>query len=1009
MATIHKDSIVDVELTSGTIHRSFLHHSIGKNDSDGDYFGVRVFKNGAPVDLTNVSVQGHFNPPVGAPILLNAGNYISGNVATVRVPQACYNYEGPFSLAIKLVAVNETVTVRIIDGMVDNTYVEGSVAPTGTVPTYQEVLAEYDRMVEATATANAAAQTAINTANTAAANCAAIVAAPYSNSATYAVGSYCTKDGKMYECTTPITTAEEWNAGHWTETKVGPEVSGQKNALDYVRISTGNDIELITGNKALVFQYGQYRVFSDNTVSDLTTPITNTSTAKRMACAKCACVPGDKFTIKARGKATSAGAYGFFDSDYKGIYRGGIATLYEGTVTAPENAAWFAVNNDIVDNPEDFYAYKGESLISKFNELDASAYKKMGLLNSSDDLNNIKTPGWYYWTASHVPANYPVLTGYFMQVFYRTDSNVVQIAYPILAQTSIAFRQFRDEAWTEWKKIAFKSDISEAIEPIDNKIRKLNNNVFYPYTDFANGNINASTGQNSSNKHPLRSGYIPIDEFVSVNVSGNDGQGNDYGYQLFTYDKNYAFIGLVGYFEGVEKTRENVLTAYPNTKYIRIKITGGDSGTDLDVENLDDYGYEGYTRISQESISRNSESESDSVNVMSLIESNKDEDGHYTESFNIEFNLQDTPSILTITAQYTGEAPTIRVYDKNASTNVTLWSSPYYDFGGTREPTRKSWRIPPASAVYTKCRVTFTIPEGTTADIRDAILKPDQRNRYNDLGIKYHGHAGLIAPANTVESFQIGAEIGYNSMITIPKFCTDGTGVCFHDDSTISGDLCWIDGTAITGSDDKAISEYSYSEITSNFRIKSTQWGTLHVPTLDEYFRVCSLTGMNPIMSVHSSGFGMSWADGFAEIKRLAKKWNVLHKLGIKSGNGNIQSAARNVFGTNIDCYIFLSGQSHAPYDQLTIAKEAGFVDSSATDLSECEYKLVSEYFYTQTVPGATYYTETMASIATELARGFAISVAETDKISGAEMNRLIDAGVTEFTVDSHISMGLDW
>lgn len=239
---IHKDSIVDVDLTSGTIHRSFLNHSIGMNDSDGDFFGVRVFKSGAPVDLTNVSVQGHFNPPVGAPIFLNAGNYISGNVATVRLPQACYNYEGPFSLAIKLVTVNETVTVRIVDGMVDNTYVEGSVAPTGTVPTYQEVLAEYDQMVAATATANAAAQTAVNTANAAAttavntanaaaANCATIVAAPYSNSATYAVGTYCTKDGKLYECTTAITTAEEWTAGHWTETKVGPEVSDLKSAL----------------------------------------------------------------------------------------------------------------------------------------------------------------------------------------------------------------------------------------------------------------------------------------------------------------------------------------------------------------------------------------------------------------------------------------------------------------------------------------------------------------------------------------------------------------------------------------------------------------------------------------------------------------------------------------------------------------------------------------------------------------------------------------------------------
>ena len=41
--------------------------------------------------------------------------------------------------------------MRIVDGMVDNTGVDGAVAPVGTIPTYQEILAVYDQMLAAKA------------------------------------------------------------------------------------------------------------------------------------------------------------------------------------------------------------------------------------------------------------------------------------------------------------------------------------------------------------------------------------------------------------------------------------------------------------------------------------------------------------------------------------------------------------------------------------------------------------------------------------------------------------------------------------------------------------------------------------------------------------------------------------------------------------------------------------------------------------------------------------------
>ena len=646
-----------------------------------------------------------------------------------------------------------------------------------------------------------------------------------------------------------------------------------------------NDIAQITGNTPFVFTSGYYRVFNDLTVVDISAPERSNTTSQTMVTTLIPCQPGEKYTIRAYGAASTAAAYGYLDSDCNGIYRNGASALVEDTLTVPDTItvsgnqyvpAWLIVNNNLTNNGSNYYAYKGKSL-------NADAFRRMGLLTSSDNLNNVTQSGWYYWTASSVPENRPAAMSSKMLVFYRTNADIVQIVYGRTSKLYGYIRAKTSDGWdTNWTKMVYFPDMEDAIS-------------------------NAET-------------------------------------QL-------------------------------NTRIDKIAKT----------------------------------------DIKALVEENKDENDKYTESFTVDIDLKSEPMILSAVSQYTGTGvPTIQV--KTYNPNLINFVCPVYEFGGTVEPTRKSWRIPAAHSLVTKAHVIFTIPSGTEVTIREISLCNDQRNRYNDLGIKYHGHAGYIAPSNTLEAFQIAAELGYNSLITTPKFTDDGndahTAVCFHDDNSISGDLCWINGNNITGTDNKAISEYSYDYITQNFRIKGSLWGTQHVPKLDDYFRICSLTGMAPILSVHSSGLGLTYAAGFAIIRAMAEKWNVLNKLGIKSGDWHVQSAAREVFGTDIDCYIFINGSTHEPNDNLTIAKNAGFVGSSATDLTGCEYKLIAEYYYSQTVSGATYYTGTIAAMAADYQAGFKLSVASTGVSgeSGAEMKRLITENhVTEFTVDNHISMGLDW
>ena len=145
---LYKQDIVDVDLNTGNIFRSFMNHSIGFKDDDANRFGIRAFRDGEPVDLTGVSCQAVFMAPNGNNIALTSYGTVSGNVAYVTLPQACYDYEGQFCLAIKLVGGGVTGTVRIVDGTVTQTGASGAVAPTAAVPTYQEILAVYAEMQE---------------------------------------------------------------------------------------------------------------------------------------------------------------------------------------------------------------------------------------------------------------------------------------------------------------------------------------------------------------------------------------------------------------------------------------------------------------------------------------------------------------------------------------------------------------------------------------------------------------------------------------------------------------------------------------------------------------------------------------------------------------------------------------------------------------------------------------------------------------------------------------------
>ena len=147
---LYQEDIADIDLKRIGFERTYLNHNIGKNDEIANRIGVRLFRGGEPVNLGDATCEGFFLSPAGQHIIIS-GEYAHtvDNVAYLDLPQACYNYEGPFTLAIKVIGGGVTGTVRMVDGQVVNTFSDGAVAPTGSVPTYEEIIAVYNQMLEA--------------------------------------------------------------------------------------------------------------------------------------------------------------------------------------------------------------------------------------------------------------------------------------------------------------------------------------------------------------------------------------------------------------------------------------------------------------------------------------------------------------------------------------------------------------------------------------------------------------------------------------------------------------------------------------------------------------------------------------------------------------------------------------------------------------------------------------------------------------------------------------------
>lgn len=148
MAINHTD-IADVELNSGTVHRSFAQKNVGEGDGNANRYGIRLWRNGEPESVGGSSCIGYFIRHTNGDTVTINGGLFNGQEAYVTLPASCYAYEGAFTLVIKLVGGGVTGTMRIIDGTVIDSMIGSPIDPGGVIPDISDLMAVIERAEDA--------------------------------------------------------------------------------------------------------------------------------------------------------------------------------------------------------------------------------------------------------------------------------------------------------------------------------------------------------------------------------------------------------------------------------------------------------------------------------------------------------------------------------------------------------------------------------------------------------------------------------------------------------------------------------------------------------------------------------------------------------------------------------------------------------------------------------------------------------------------------------------------
>lgn len=335
-----------------------------------------------------------------------------------------------------------------------------------------------------------------------------------------------------------------------------------------------------------------------------------------------------------------------------------------------------------------------------------------------------------------------------------------------------------------------------------------------------------------------------------------------------------------------------------------------------------------------------------------------------------------SPMLLTTTAKGAGTVGFRAGY---------LYTSGFYDIADStqdREIT-KEWRIPVLKGQF--IRIEFK----SVVSVTSAFLRYENSRTRLDCGVRLDAHLGFqtLAPENSMAAYEAAALYGYPACIVNPIASADGTLFCYHENDNsleLNGVVVSLSATEFASKTDMELSEY---KVVGLSKVKDVGGYSEPIPTLEEFFRLCAITGMRPMFSTHPALSDASWDI----VKNLLAKYNLTSKFSVKAFSISILEKAFSLFGNSIDSYIYdVEGTDYATY----ISQLQNSTLQGATIRVGIEYPASS---MTATIASAT------------LSAGYFVSVWSVGTIDGNRYKQLMDMGVSEFTDDVNCNYGLYW
>ena len=193
----------------------YLDGNLFSMDNAGNLIGVNLTKAGAAYSGGG-SVSANVIRADGGTVAVTGA--LSGDKATVVLPQAAYAVPGVVSVVIKLTVSGEITTIAAVVANVYRSSTDTAVDPGTIIPSVQTLINSINNAVASIPADYSSLWTSL--------------APAFSTSTAYTVGQYVTYNGGLYRFTSAHS-AGAWNSAHVVAVNLGGEVSSLKNAIDY--------------------------------------------------------------------------------------------------------------------------------------------------------------------------------------------------------------------------------------------------------------------------------------------------------------------------------------------------------------------------------------------------------------------------------------------------------------------------------------------------------------------------------------------------------------------------------------------------------------------------------------------------------------------------------------------------------------------------------------------------------------------------------------------------------